>query len=478
MSLLTTKSNFSAHVAGIPWDKFPRTMKDAMSLALELGVKFIWIDAVCIVQDDTDDWTEQAAQFGRIYENALLTVSATASRDVHSGCFSSQHNRGYQLRNRLSSTADIDIYARRACGETHDALFEGEDKYGVIDELTRFPILSRGWTFQERMLSWRMVHCGPEELAWECVDKVECECSNIRVRQSNRGRAIPETKRIIEDHLRKESSRTTDIRNSSLREWATIIEDYSSRQFTYSKDRLVALEGMAQRFKRLYMGPYLYGLWGKNLPIQLEWAIVGENSNRTRLDFPTWSWASIHGQCHYESYPFSLDYEPLNLCEVVELPTESSPEGDMSSRSLMLSSRVIDAKIHLRRPQFLDDDDPFQVNVSINGNLFRLSEDICQWEEGSVEWENIQPDERLVEGQTVLCMELSSCIYVSAVPPRPRRIYTQTWLVLCQSSQEEGVYKRVGAICVNETLRDDRMGAPARIQRIGHQAEKRTLQVK
>ncbi|KAL2816443.1 heterokaryon incompatibility protein-domain-containing protein [Aspergillus cavernicola] len=478
MSLVTTKCNLSSHAAGIPWDKFPRTMKDAMHLALELGMRFIWIDALCIVQDDTNDWKEQASQFGRIYENALFTVSATASRDAHSGCFSSQHNGGYQLNNRLSSMGEVDIYVRQACEETHDALFDGEDKYGDPGELTRFPILLRGWTFQERMLSWRMLHCGPEELAWECIDKVECECSCVRVCQSDRGRAIPETKRIIEDHLRKASSETRAMRNHPLRQWGTILGDYSSRQFTYPRDRLVALEGIAQRFKRFDMGSYLYGLWGKNIPIQLEWAIVGEDGTRTRLDLPTWSWASICGQCHYETYPFSSDYEALNLCEVVKLPTDPSAEGDISSRSLILASRVVDAKIHLRRPRFLDDDDPFQVKIKINGHLFKLSEDICQWREGSAEWEDMQADERLAEGQAVVCMELSTCTYVSTVPPSPHLMYTQTWLVLRQSSQEEGVYQRVGAIRINETLERGRIEVPARIQRIDHQAEKRTLQIK
>lgn len=166
-SFSTTRRSLSAHTVGIPWHKIPETLKYAMHSTLELGVKFIWIDALCIVQDDEADWKEQASQMGMVYGNALLTLSATASYGIQHGCFSARQSQVYyKLGNHLSSLDGVDAYARKACEDIHSALFERMDDFTDAQGMTHFRLLLRGWAFQERLLSRRTLHCGPEELAW------------------------------------------------------------------------------------------------------------------------------------------------------------------------------------------------------------------------------------------------------------------------------------------------------------------------
>lgn len=86
-------------------------------------------------------------------------------------------------------------------------------------------------------------------------------------------RSIPDTKKVVEGRLRNGVSEAWDRTNSPLREWQELTVAYSSCQFTYSRDRLVALEGIAQKFQQFGLGPYFYGMWGENLHFQLDWRL-------------------------------------------------------------------------------------------------------------------------------------------------------------------------------------------------------------
>ena len=79
--------HLSRRLAGIPWAEIPPTLRDAILFAHHLGVDYIWIDALCILQDQLSDWMKEAAQMASVYRNSLLTLSATSSPDVSAGIF-------------------------------------------------------------------------------------------------------------------------------------------------------------------------------------------------------------------------------------------------------------------------------------------------------------------------------------------------------------------------------------------------------
>ncbi|KAK2766948.1 hypothetical protein FQN54_006263 [Arachnomyces sp. PD_36] len=485
----TTKDNMASHYSSIPWDRIPKTLSDAMRLTLELGVEFIWIDALCIIQDDPDDWEEQAKQMGAIYDNALLTISATAADGIHSGCFPDRQNEVHKLRNRLSSLGDVDIYVRDSCEETHDALFgdhnEESEALQMLMEispstrpqlLTRFPVLSRGWIFQERMMSRRMLHCGPEELTWECLSGVHCECSTQELFHRRMQRPIPEMKRIMEDRLEHGHPGSWDRTNHPLREWEELVMDYSGRQFTRDTDRLVALEGVAGKFRKFSLGLYLHGMWGENLAFQLGWAATIDTPNRRRLNVPTWCWTSIYGACFYTCHPFHGSYKALELCQVEKLPTDLSSAGDVSSRSLVVSAGVVDATIRFGEPDpdSDDEDEGLAVFAEIDEELkLDIAVDILQWEQGSARWGDIQAEELLTDGQAIVCMKVSEY----TLWEQERGIYTE-WLVLQQSSHR-GVYRRAGMIPGLRVTDSSTIGAGVlrEIEAMNQRAQRRTLRI-
>ncbi|KAE8316065.1 heterokaryon incompatibility protein-domain-containing protein [Aspergillus transmontanensis] len=380
--LLTTQNTIRSHKAGIPWSKIPQTLKDAMHLTLELGVEFIWIDALCIIQDDLVDWKEEAFKFGSVYRDALITISATASPNTTSGIFCGQRSQRHKLRTHVASMKNIDIYMRQACSTTHVGLFEHLNIFGNgYQEEEALPILGRGWTFQERILSRRLLHCSGEEIAWECVSgDIHCECTsmvpytrpNVPREMHGHLRSIPDTKKAIEGRLRDGVSEAWDGANSPLREWQELTMAYSSCQFTYSRDRLVALEGIAQQFQQFRLGSYFFGMWGENLHFQLDWMIMTLDESR-RLDVPTWSWASVYHKCQYNFHPFSPSYQSVWLCDIVRSPSDVPPHSDISSRALVISSKVVDGTIQLEGGP---SDISLDVEVNINGKMYGMIADI------------------------------------------------------------------------------------------------------
>ncbi|KAF2122363.1 heterokaryon incompatibility protein-domain-containing protein, partial [Lophiotrema nucula] len=83
----TLKSNFSSHLRGICFERLPNTFRQAIQVARELSLKYIWIDSLCIIQDDKSDWEKEAIKMGSVYEGAEITIAATGSTNAHDGCF-------------------------------------------------------------------------------------------------------------------------------------------------------------------------------------------------------------------------------------------------------------------------------------------------------------------------------------------------------------------------------------------------------
>lgn len=84
----TTIDNEETHLQKIPFNLLPRTLQDAIEITRRLGIKYIWIDALCIVQDDSAEWSLEASRMGDIYLGSSLTIVATDAVDASGGCFS------------------------------------------------------------------------------------------------------------------------------------------------------------------------------------------------------------------------------------------------------------------------------------------------------------------------------------------------------------------------------------------------------
>ncbi|EON64499.1 hypothetical protein W97_03731 [Coniosporium apollinis CBS 100218] len=147
------------------WHSLPQTFEDAITVTRNLGVKYIWIDSLCVVQDDPEDWATESAKMEAVYGNLYLTIAATASADACGGLF-------------RKTVAPIRLAAHM--GEIRITVFVREmiahSSYQKYDKpypeyTASLPLLSRSWVLQEFYLPARVIHFADFEVVWECNEK-------------------------------------------------------------------------------------------------------------------------------------------------------------------------------------------------------------------------------------------------------------------------------------------------------------------
>ncbi|ROW00770.1 hypothetical protein VMCG_06567 [Cytospora schulzeri] len=254
--------NYEKHFSSISWDALPKTFQDAIIVARALGVHFVWIDSLCIIQDDGEDWAREASKMADIYENAWLTIAATAAVDGRQGLFKNRMNEGKaQISHR-----GLLIYLR--------PVVDHLEFIAYTENISRsLPLLWRGWALQEQILSSRVLHFTQEELLWECRSEMSCECSPD---------AVITNLREIEQSLGASRSvwgRHPAETGANMRDWYSLVERYMKRDLTYDSDRLPALSGIADAFQRTLTesGRYFAGIWEKDLIRGLLWRYVVGN---------------------------------------------------------------------------------------------------------------------------------------------------------------------------------------------------------
>ncbi|KAK7416617.1 hypothetical protein QQX98_005088 [Neonectria punicea] len=268
-SVTTTTSNIEQLKSGIKIDKLPKTLQDAVTFTRKLGIPFLWIDALCIIQDSVSDWEVESAKMGDIYTHAFLTVAATSAASADGG-FLQQTERNalpqLQLKWPDGSVARAIVDPAGGSGMPSD----GE------------PWNTRGWTFQEQMLATRLVIYSDGEVQWVCKSCRSCECGSVdQFAQDRNGTTIW--------HL------TTPTEAHDL--WVDLVSEYSARRLTVEVDRLPALSGIASRISRLTDSSYLGGLWSSDVLQGLCWfrSTPVEYCQPEFYRAPTFSWASVDG---------------------------------------------------------------------------------------------------------------------------------------------------------------------------------------
>ncbi|KAH6666742.1 heterokaryon incompatibility protein-domain-containing protein, partial [Halenospora varia] len=152
--LKTTRANIEDFKIGIPNQILPKTFQDTVKACQQLDIDFLWIDSLCIIQDSPEDWTREAASMGDIYENAYLTIAATKAARSSDGLYSVTEG---------PFLAHFDVE-----GAVHRSITPPLPHSGVVtaqsDLISSFPLFDRGWAYQERRLSVRIVHFCHQEV--------------------------------------------------------------------------------------------------------------------------------------------------------------------------------------------------------------------------------------------------------------------------------------------------------------------------
>ena len=243
-----------------------------------LGLRFIWIDAICIVQDDPEDWARESSKMVDVYSRSFLTIAAASAKDSNSGCFilqGEQPGLRHEIRGRGSDGAPFSIYIREQSNRGHQTVdFDNPSP----------PLLSRGWALQERFLSPRVVFFGNRQMFYECNTASACE--------SRQGEALLD----LSDRrgaFRKAILNSSDDPEYWVDFWHKLAVSYLLMQLTFKDDVLLAISGVAHRVQNLTGSKYYAGIWSHSIVKDLQWMVYpGHQPRQRKYLAPTWSWAS------------------------------------------------------------------------------------------------------------------------------------------------------------------------------------------
>ncbi|KAE8330200.1 heterokaryon incompatibility protein-domain-containing protein [Aspergillus sergii] len=298
----TERATLEANKKGIAWTSLTKTFQDAILMARRLCIRWLWIDALCIIQDDDIDWAREAASMASVYENAYITISAAKSRDSNGGLFSRAMETNLILRSKNGNEYIIRAFADPVTLTVEEATttyyFDASHWKWNRFSPSLYPLLGRGWCYQERILSPRVLHFGHQEVLWECRTGVTCECKELQRapslksalgklgrRRSNPSVPSPKGKSKALIKIQKR----TDIND---RTWRTIVQGYSNGALTRPSDRLPAISGLAKRVD-MDTTDYLAGIWRPSLLHDLVWRVAHDPVPRpTCWIAPSWSWAA------------------------------------------------------------------------------------------------------------------------------------------------------------------------------------------
>ncbi|GKT49696.1 uncharacterized protein ColSpa_09877 [Colletotrichum spaethianum] len=276
---------------GIELDALPQTLRDAVVMTRNLGVRYIWIDSLCICQNDLKDWERESAQMAAVYSNSYLTLAAAKSSNTSGGLLSARKPRSYFKIPRSGSDAGSKYLL---------ASVVPLDKEIIPDNHTTMenePLTKRAWGFQERVLARRVLHFGSEQLGWECLEGFESEEG---VRLPYRLPCVNPDPEVIA-YIDKKNKENQDLHHemdrpaSSLRVWPHLLSEYGPRELTNPADKLPAISGVAKTFSKILDDEYLAGLWRKSLIEDLCWQPLDCKPASGGYRAPSWSWASVDG---------------------------------------------------------------------------------------------------------------------------------------------------------------------------------------
>lgn len=294
--LETTISTIEDRKEALHFNDLSKTFRDAVEVTRQLGIPYLWIDSLCILQDSREDWDSEAAKMCDVYNNATVTISADSALNTSEGLFPASKRRAlgntvYEIPG-LTAHGQPTIYIRERSGDP----FHIQSNVHSNTPPEESKLVSRGWVLQEELLSPRMLHFNTEELSWVCSTYSRCEC---RLRPAQ---PIPSTFRVAIESVPKSPEMTSML----FRSWTNIVEMFTRRELTRITDRLPALSGIAARVERHAGDEYFCGLWFHDLSFQLLWysdkTSPSEPITRLASSYaPSWSWASISGPISYYS---------------------------------------------------------------------------------------------------------------------------------------------------------------------------------
>ena len=419
----------------IPLASLPQTFADAIQLTNALGLSYLWIDSLCIIQDSTVDWEVESTTMCDIYRGSTINVAASASVDCNGGLF--------RQRNPLLVTPCImDVSYKQEAGARKGGPYALSceiacDRDPLVDE----PLSRRAWPVQERILAPRTVYFTARKIYFACCKKMTSDvdpCSLIgyngfnedlvNIWTRNRPALAPHSPKL----------------DFCLKHWKRVVQQYTHGQLSFESDKLVAIAGLAKHMQRTCLIPnitYLAGLWSFELIDWLMWRRSKTLRSLARpkaYRAPSWSWASVEGEVEWK--PDRSSYEKFGTAN---FEMRTSPTSNQLYGASIVEARTSPTS------------DPFG---SVHEGYIRIRGHFCNWRDGTrTPWRRIRrPDlswdvvthrddreDTLANPDEIMffILRVEGSVESTSTNPLDRNV---EGLVLEHTRDKKGQYKRIG----------------------------------
>jgi hypothetical protein len=339
--LKLTKSTMDEFCEGIRIKNMPKTFQETVMVCRELQIRYLWIDSLCIMQDEDDlsDWSREASLMNKVYKLSHCNISASDAQDGTSGLFRPHDKSAMQLVKIRATVKDT-------AGELRTKDYYIEEPFYWYVNLAESHIHTRGWVVQERVMAPRVLHFARSQLFWECRQHSACEKYPQGVSYSFLTSANDKEHLDYELYVEFAKCYGADAKQvaNCYNIWDSLVSYYSQASLTRSTDRLIAISGMAKSLAVVSGDTYLAGLWRRNLESQLLWSvfdILDEPHTRAgEYCAPTWSWASIQGKVYMNRERFPAADLKVHVEDVKVVHDTIDPTGQIRDAYLDLQGEL------------------------------------------------------------------------------------------------------------------------------------------
>jgi hypothetical protein len=250
----TTKHTLSKYLDEVSLLSIPKTLQDAVFVTRQVGIRYLWIDSLCIIQDDPIDMASELSTMHTIYKNSTVVIAAQFPTIVHQGF----------LQRPLKEAIKLPF--------CHGGGVKGNVHLAFDPRIAKCEALNtRAWVFQEAVLARRLLIYSRTGVAWSCISdhiqssrfephKMAFLVEQIAVARGMFGHP---------DHRGHLDPRYGIVHMNPLEAWHGLVENYSSLDLTFFNDKLPALAGIAGEFQSIINDRYVAGMWARDLAHQL-----------------------------------------------------------------------------------------------------------------------------------------------------------------------------------------------------------------
>ncbi|ERF76247.1 hypothetical protein EPUS_04324 [Endocarpon pusillum Z07020] len=471
-SLVLRKDNFRKFIADIS-SELPIMYADAIQVTRELGIQYIWVDSLCIIQDSEEDWRHESAQMDKVYSNSRCTIAGAMSKNSDEGLF-------------FDRAVPAATPCKISCtwNPNHPETFLCYDDSPWID-LEFGPLYSRAWVVQERLLSPCMLLFADDQVYWECSELIASDScpsglpllihrlkstwsSVVQCQPLPLGNIVPATEAEL-----SLSRSNAELGESAIERlmgaWAYIVSAYTYGGLTFTSDKLVAISGLARQIRKVLDAEaedYLAGLWRYKLARQLLWSSSNQAESK-QVRAPSWSWSSVDGWAtpvfleilEYATTRLEYWLDTIVILQASTYPI-ADPFGPVSGGHLLVQGPIC----RIKRPTESVKDPHWWRNAH---TLFTTKEGILNLGNAQCSWsiDNLSPDKVEVDSvylmpsavvrfaRRVLRGETSSTSGIAKTSPKKdstRRLDSSLeenvgGLAMVKMLAVKGQYQRIGA---------------------------------